>query len=286
MTKRRGLGRGLSSLIPVDESFDASTGMITVRIDEIEPNPHQPRGNIDKSSLNELAVSIKEHGLIQPIIVTSNDKGKYIIIAGERRWRAADLAGFDELQVIIKEATPQSMLEMALVENIQRDDLNAIEEAHAYRQLIDEFGLTQEDVSRRVGKSRSTVANIVRLISLPINIQSAVLDGDISGAHARALLPLPTPESQSSLMNTIIKRDLNVRQVEDIVKKMLAGEKPKPTLPKQRSPEVVELESQFQRSLGTKVTIQEGKKGGKIIIHFYSGEDLEAIYESIVGDSG
>lgn len=286
MTKRRALGRGLSSLIPVDESLDAGTGMITVGIDEIEPNPHQPRGNFDKDSLSELAVSIKEHGLIQPIIVTSNDGGKYIIIAGERRWRAADLAGLDELQVIIKEATPQSMLEMALVENIQRDDLNAIEEAHAYRQLIDEFGLTQEDVSRRVGKSRSTVANVVRLISLPVNIQTAVLNGDISGAHARALLPLPTPESQSSLMNTIIKRDMSVRQVEDIVKKILAGEKPKAALPKQRSPEVVELESQFQRSLGTKVSIQEGKKGGKIIIHFYSGEDLEAIYESIVGDSG
>lgn len=283
MTKKRGLGRGLSSLIPVDESTENKTGLISVHIDDIEPNPHQPRGAFDSSTLDELASSIKEHGLIQPIIASA-ENGRYVIIAGERRWRAAKLAGLEELQVIVKEATPQAMLEIALVENIQRDDLNPLEEAHAYRQLIDEFGLTQQDVSQRVGKSRSTVANVVRLLLLPDTVQSAILDGKISGAHARALLPLPTPEAQTAMLSTITKRNLSVREVEAIVKKILAGEKPTTKPAKKRSPEIKEFEAQFQQSLGTKVNIQEGSKGGKIVIHYYSNEDLEAIYQSIVGE--
>jgi ParB family chromosome partitioning protein len=234
----------------------------------------------------ELANSIRAHGLIQPIIVTRDENDKFTLIAGERRWRAAELAGLDEVPVVVKEATPQGMLEMALIENIQRDDLNALEEALAYDQLITDFGLTQDDVAKRVGKSRPTVANMVRLLNLPRNVQSAIINGQISGAHARALLPLTTPESQMAVMNSIIKSSLSVRQVEAIVKKILAGEKPKPKpkLVTKLSPELTDLEEKFTQFLGTKVSIQHGSKGGKVVIHYYSDEELQAIYEIIVDD--
>jgi ParB family chromosome partitioning protein len=284
MTKRRGLGRGLSSLIPVEDESSAPEGLVTVHISLIEPNPHQPRGSIEDSGLADLVASIKALGLIQPLIVTTSAVNQYTLIAGERRWRAARLAGLTHVQVIVKEATSLEMLEMALVENIQRADLNPIEEAHAYRQLINDFGQTQSEVASRIGKSRSTVANIVRLLNLPPDIQTAVVQGKISGAHARALLPLPTPEAQTAITKNIIKQDLSVRQVEAIVKKILEGEKPKPLQPTQLSPEHLELESQFRERLGTRVNIQKGAKGGKIIIHFYSDEDLQAIIESIIGD--
>ena len=284
MTKRRGLGRGLSSLIPVEDEYTTLQGLVRVHINQIEPNPHQPRGSIDEKGLTDLAASIKTLGLIQPLIVTSSGADRYTLIAGERRWRAAQIAGLTQVQVIVKEATSQDMLEMALVENIQRADLNPIEEAHAYRQLIDEFDQTQSEVAKRVGKSRSTVANIVRLLNLPTDIQVEVVSGKISGAHARALLPLPSPEAQSALTKTIIKQDLSVRQVEAIVKKLLEGEKPKSPQQTQLPPEYLELESQFRERLGTRVNIQKGAKGGKVIIHFYSDDDLQAIVDSIVGD--
>src|SRR5690606_36078779 len=170
-------------------------GILTVSIEQIIPNPRQPRTVMDEAQLAELAASINSHGLIQPLIVTETVEG-YVLIAGERRWRASRLAGLTQVPVIVKETTPQDMLELALIENIQRADLNALEEAHAYRQLIDEFGLTQENVAERVGKARSTVANLLRLLTLPEGIQQAVIDGRVSGAHARALLPLPEPDMQ------------------------------------------------------------------------------------------
>ena len=283
MSKRRGLGRGLSSLIPVEDEVSAIQGLIRVHLEQIKPNPHQPRGSIDEKGIADLATSIKNLGLIQPLIVTGSGPDRYTLIAGERRWRAAKIAGLTHIQVIVKEATSQDMLEMALVENIQRSDLNSIEEAHAYRQLIDEFGQTQSEVAKRVGKNRSTVANIVRLLNLPMDIQAAVVEDKISGAHARALLPLPSPEAQTAITNIIIKQDLSVRQVEAIVKKMLDGEKPKPHKPSQLPPEYVELESQFRERLGTRVDIQKSSKGGKVIIHFYSNDDLQVIVDSIVG---
>jgi ParB family chromosome partitioning protein len=245
---------------------------------------------VDQEKLAELAASIREHGLIQPLVVTEIAPGSYSLIAGERRWRAAALAGLSEIPVVVKEASPQDMLELALIENVQRDDLNALEEALAYQQLIDEFGMTQEEVAKSVGKSRPTksrptVANMVRILKLGPNIREAIVDGRISGAHARALLPLPTPEAQTAVMQTIVKNDLNVRQVEALVKKMLTAEKPKPKKARVVAPELTALEDQFSQSLGTKVNIQQGAEGGKVVIHYYSDEELQAIYESIVGDS-
>jgi ParB family chromosome partitioning protein len=289
MTKKRSLGRGLNALIPsgvetVTSTDEAVGGVQTVPITAIQPNPHQPRTVMDAEKLAELTLSIKEHGLIQPLIVTHSGE-QYTLIAGERRWRASQQAGLAEVPVIIKEATPQEMLELAIIENIQRADLNPLEEAHAYQQLIEEFGLIQEEVAKRVGKGRSTVANLVRLLNLPPNIQQAVADGEISGAHGRALLPLPTPEAQTAAMNQIIKHELNVRQTEALVKKLLAEQKPtpksRPTLP----PELADLQRQFADSLGTRVNIEKSGQGGRVVIHYYNDEDLQAIYETIVRSS-
>jgi ParB family chromosome partitioning protein len=285
MAKRKALGRGLGSLIPDSGQVeDSQSGLVVVPLEAISPNPHQPRSNVDQEKLEELAASIRQHGLIQPLIVTQTAPGQYALIAGERRWRAATLAGLHELPVVVKEASPQEMLELAIIENVQRDDLNAIEEAVAYQQLIEEFGMTQEDVAKRVGKSRPTVANLVRLLNLGPDVQASVVDGRISGAHARALLPLPTPESQTAVMQTVVKNGLSVRQVEALVKKMLAGAKPKPKQAKRISPEMAALADEISQSLGTKVDIQQSAKGGRLVIHYYSDEELQAIYESIIGE--
>ncbi len=283
MSKKRGLGRGLNALIPGSELPDSETGLQIIPLARITPNPHQPRSMMDEEKLAELAASIKEHGLIQPLIVTQTG-ADYTLIAGERRWRAAQLAGLRELPVVVKEATPQAMLELAIIENIQRADLNPLEEAYAYQQLIDEFGLTQENVAQRVGKGRSTVANLVRLVNLPQNIQQAVIDGRISGAHARALLPLSTPEAQTRAMNQIIRLNLSVRQTESLVKKLVTAEVPKPKPRKKLSAELLALQTRFEQSLGTHVNIQKGENGGKVVIHFYSDEELQSIYETIVGE--
>ena len=291
MTKRKtGLGRGLGALIPNQPEAAAAeikgTSVQFVPILSIQPNPHQPRtSKMDEEKLAELAASIKEHGLIQPLIVTRNKKGDgYILIAGERRWRASQtIPGITEIPVIVKEATPQEMLELAIIENIQRDDLNPLEEAYAYQQLMDEFNLTQEDVATRVGKGRSTVANLVRLLNLPNNIQQAVTDGQMSGAHARALLPLPTPEAQTNAMNVIMKRNLSVRQTEALVKSLMAENKPAPKKRHQLSPHLTDLQTQFREKLSTKVSIvtDEAEEEGKVVIHFYSDEDLQNIFEAI-----
>lgn len=289
MTKKRSLGRGLNALIPsgvetITGTDEVAAGVQTVPISAIQPNPHQPRTVMDAEKLAELTLSIKEHGLIQPLIVTQSGD-QYTLIAGERRWRASQQAGLVEISVIVKEATSQEMLELAIIENIQRADLNPLEEAYAYQQLMDGFGLIQEEVAKRVGKGRSTVANLVRLLNLPPNIQQAVSDGEISGAHGRALLPLPTPEAQTAAMNQIIKHDLNVRQTEALVKKLLAEQKPtpkpRPTLP----PELTDLQRQFADSLGTRVNIEKSGNGGRVVIHYYNDEDLQAIYETIVRPS-
>jgi ParB family chromosome partitioning protein len=283
MSKKRGLGRGLSALIPGEEVAPEEGGVSNLSISAIRPNPHQPRSNMDDGDLIQLANSIREHGLIQPLIVTKS-AGRYTLIAGERRWRAAQKAGLTEVPAIIKEATPQEMLELALIENIQRADLNPIEEAHAYQQLMEEFGLTQDKVAQRVGKGRSTVANLVRLLTLPEDIQQAVIDDRISGAHARALLPLPSSEMQAGAMKQVVRLSLSVRQTETLVKNLLADKKPKPKQKPALPAELIALQGDFEQALGTRVEIQKSAKGGKVVIHYYSNEDLQSIYDAILGD--
>lgn len=284
MSKKSGLGRGLGALIPIDESTSEEAGGVrNLNVADIGVNPHQPRTVVEEEALVELAASIREHGLIQPLIVTKAEGG-YTLIAGERRWRAAQIAGLVQVPAIIKEATPQEMLELAIIENIQRADLSALEEAYAYQQLMDEFNLTQEEVAKRVGKGRSTVANLVRLLTLPDNILQAVSSGQISGAHARALLPLPTVEMQTNAMRQIIKLSLSVRQTENLVKSLLSERKPTPKQKKALPAELAALQIQFEQSLGTRVNIQKSGQGGRIVIHYYSDEELQAIYDAILGD--
>jgi ParB family chromosome partitioning protein len=285
MTKRKSLGRGLNALIPSEPEHQTSSGTRTVAVLDISPNPRQPRTIMDEAALAELAASIREHGLIQPLIV-SMEGDKFVLIAGERRWRAAQLAGLATVPVVVKETTPQEMLELAIIENIQRADLNALEEALAYRQLMDEFGLTQEEVADRVGKARSTVANLVRLLQLPADVQQSVLDGRLSGAHAREILRLPTAEQQIQAKNQMVRLGLNRRQAAALVDSLLAEKKPQPKPRKSLSPEMLALQEQFERTLGTRVAIvDEGDKGGRVVIYFYSDEELQAIYESIAPEA-
>ena len=281
--KRSALGRGLNALIPSSGEQPRGDAVRVVLIDQIMPNPRQPRTVLDRDKLAELAASIQVHGLIQPLVVTETVEG-FVLIAGERRWRASQLAGLEQVPVIVKETTPQDMLELALIENIQRADLNALEEAHAYRDLSDEGGLTQEPAAARVRTARTTVANLLRLLNLPENIQTAVIEERMSGAHARALLPLKTPEAQTAAMNQVLKLNLSVRQTEALVASLLADRRPEPRPRKQLPPELAELQGRFERILGTRVNIEQGAKGGRVVIHYYSDEDLNAIYTTLSGD--
>lgn len=284
MSKKHGLGRGLGALIPSDETaLNRKEVIRMIPVDSLQPNPHQPRSMMDEGQLADLAASIRSHGLIQPIIVTETAAG-YVLIAGERRWRASRLAGLTEVPVIVKETTPQDMLVLALIENIQRADLNPLEEAHAYKQLVGEFELTHADVADRVGKGRSTVTNLIRLLELPENIQAAVFDGRISGAHGRALLSLPTPEMQTNALNQIIRLNLSVRQTEELVTNLMAERRPAPRPRKALPPELADLQNRFEESLGTRVNIHKGEQGGQVVIHFYSDEELNAIFQAIVGE--
>jgi ParB family chromosome partitioning protein len=284
---KRGLGKGLGALIPTAPSELAAASIREVAVDAIAPNPRQPRQKQDPDALQELADSIREHGLIQPLIVTAAPPDQpvasvqYQLIAGERRWAAAQLAGLIAVPVIVKEATPQQMLELALVENIQRADLNPLEEAIAYQQLIDEFGLTQEQVADRVGKSRVAVTNTVRLLRLPDEVKAALLEGRVAEGHARALLALENPDAMVKLLKVVVRQGLNVRQTEELVRRQTAQVRPEtPTPP---SPDTVALENRFREALGTKVRLFRSKRGGKLVIHFFSEEELQVIYDAIVG---
>jgi len=283
MGRRSGLGRGLEALIPVAEGPEA-VGLQQAPVAAISPNPLQPRTAFDPEALAELAASIREHGLIQPLIVTQQGSERYQLIAGERRWQAARMAGLATVPVIVKEATPQQALELALVENIQRADLNPLEEASAFRQLVDEFGLSQEQVAERVGKSRVAVTNTLRLLRLPAEVKQALADGTVQEGHARALLGLPTSQAQVSAVQLVVKRALSVRQTEELVRRLVEPPPPKPAEPP--PPEARSLEEQFRARLGTKVQLYRNRKGrGRLVIHFYSEEELQTIYEAIVGGS-
>jgi len=286
VTKKPALGKGLNALISqnVKAQSPAEGGPSMLSIDQIKPNPQQPRQQFDPEKLQELADSIKEHGLIQPIVASKNG-ATYQIIAGERRWRAAQLAGLKSVPVFIKETTPQQMLELALVENIQRADLNPLEEAEAYAHLMDEFGLTQEVVAQRVGKSRTAVANTLRLLKLSAPLKEALTEGKISEGHARALLSITKPRAQQEALNTVIQRALNVRQTEALVRQILTGQtKSKPTR-QPLSAHDKDLLARFQTKLGTKIemTRSEAEDGGRLVIHFYSDEELQAIFNAILG---
>lgn len=281
MKERRGLGKGLEALIPMAQ--EAPGGVTQVPVSAITPNPMQPRVRLDPEALAELAASIREHGLIQPLIVSQQGPERYQLIAGERRWQAAKIAGMATVPAILKETTPQQALELALVENIQRADLNPLEEASAFRQLVEEFGLTQDQVADRVGKSRAAVTNTLRLLRLPVQVRDCLAEGTIYEGHARALLALPTPEAQVATLALVVKRALSVRQTEELVRRLL--EQPVPEKPKHTvTPETEALEEEFRQTLGTKVNLYRNRKGrGRLIIHFYSEEELQAIYDVIVG---
>jgi ParB family chromosome partitioning protein len=260
-----------------------------VHVDDILANPRQPRHELDAESLRELADSILEHGLLQPLIVTETSPGeagagpRYRLIAGERRWRAAVLAGQETVPVLVKEATPQETLELALVENLQRADLNPLEEANAYRQLVEEFGLSQEKVAERVGRSRVSVTNALRLLGLPDEAKDALLENRITGGHARALLGLKELPLQLRVLRAIEKQSLSVRQTEELVRRLAAATPPHKRTTTRQTPETQALEDRFRKSLGTKVSLYRSKRGGRLVIHFFSEEELQALYDRIVG---
>ncbi len=296
--RRRGLGRGLDALLgsaasnpELQDRLVAETetgGVRLIAVTAILPNPHQPRTRFDPNALAELAASIAEHGLIQPLIVTETpgQPDRYWLIAGERRWRAAQAAGLGEVPVIVREATSQQLLEWALIENVQRADLNPLEEASAYQSLLKEFNLTQAQVAERVGKSRSAVANAVRLLSLPVSIQSALNDEAVSAGHARALLPLADAGVMEIALEQVLARDLNVRQTEALVRKLLdpAPESTPPSTSPQVEAHLRSLEARFRSTLGTKVSLDRRSDGsGRLVVHFYSDDDLDTIYRQIVG---
>ncbi|HDQ73347.1 MAG TPA: ParB/RepB/Spo0J family partition protein, partial [Chloroflexi bacterium] len=248
----------------------------------ITPNPHQPRSTIRDQDLVELAASIEEHGIIQPLVVNRVPDG-YQLIAGERRWRSARLAGLSQVPVVIKDVAPREMLELALVENLQRSDLSPLEEAMAYNQLAEDFDMTQEQIARRVGKSRVAVANTMRLLKAARPIQEALMAEKISEGHARALLGLEREEAQAAALKTVLKQGLNVRQTEALVRRLQGEEQREAPQEPAVSPETRALENDFREALGTKVSLNRGKKGGRVVIYFYSEEELDALYERIVG---
>ncbi len=284
MARKTGLGRGLDALIPRSERDETPTGVAQIPVDQIEPNPRQPRITLDDVELTELAASILEHGVIQPVILTrGRTENTYFLIAGERRWRASKQAGLRTIPAIIREATEQQRLLWALIENVQRADLGPLETAEAYRQLHEDMGLTHEEVATRVGKSRVAVTNTLRLLRLPLVIQQVLTKGQIREGHARALLALPTVQSQTAVLQTVLNQELSVRQTEKLVKKM-SGVRPEPKIKPGLPPEFSEIEQRLREQLGTKVRLTRSRKGGTVTIHYYSDEELDTLVETILRD--
>jgi len=284
--KRPGLGKGLDALIPSHpegEILEEFGGVLEVPLGLISANPHQPRRTFDEEKLKELAASIKEHGIIQPLVLSATDSDeeqKYALIAGERRLRASHLAGLKTVPAVLREADGQDHLLLALIENVQRADLNPLETATAYQNLALEFSLSHAEIGKRVGKSRTSVTNTLRLLDLPDVVQQAVRKNQISMGHARALLALPTIKGQSAALQTILTQELNVRQTESLVTRLKGKKKPKPPKKDQKSPEIKALEEDMQSALGTKVRITRSKKGaGTITVHYYTDEELNTLID-------
>jgi ParB family chromosome partitioning protein len=256
--------------------------VIDVPLARVSPNPHQPRRHWDDAELEDLAASIREHGVLQPVLVTETLNG-YQLIAGERRVRASRLAGLERIPALIRQLADRDQLEVALVENVQRSDLDPIEEALAYRQLIDEFGLTQERVAERVGKARATVANTLRLLELHADIQAAIGDGRLTEGHGRALGGIPT-DSQPSILGTVLGQGLSVRQTEELVRRLREPrERSTPSPAPRLDPDLERVEEELRHHLGTKVSLSRSRKGGRIVIEYYSDEELGRLYERLIG---
>jgi ParB family chromosome partitioning protein len=290
MHQKKVLGRGLGALIPtkpVEAPAPAApavpgSGLMQLPIEQIAPNPLQPRKTFNEASIEELARSVREHGIVQPLVVTRSGDNKYKLIAGERRYRAAQKAGLTSVPVVVKEDMSEGdALQIALIENIQREDLNPIEEALAYHQLHEEFGLTQEEISKRVGKERSTVANFLRLLKLPDSVKRLLASGQLSMGHARAILAVDSAKKQEQLADRVVKRNLNVRQTE-----MLASEASPAKAEEKEKPKDVftaDAEEKLQRTLRTKVEIDRKRRGGMIHIRFASEEDLIRLVDELMG---
>jgi len=292
---KKGLGRGLKALIPaVPLTEDENKDIQWIDVTYIKPNENQPRKNIDKEKLAELAGSIKEHGVVQPIIVIAIDENNYEIVAGERRWRASQLAGVAKIPAIIKDYTPQQISEIALIENIQRENLNPIEESRAFKALLEEHNLTQEELSKKIGKSRPYIANSLRLLYLPAELKSLLSEGRISVGHARALLAIEEEELQKVIAYRIIDEKLSVRQVEEIVNQFqephLAADEGNTQASKSHKketkidPEINEIEDRLQTYFGTKVQLKYQKGKGKIEINYYSEDELDRLVEIILNE--
>jgi ParB family chromosome partitioning protein len=288
MSKRGGLGRGLSALIPgAPEAGEASTGLLEVPANAIAPNPKQPRSRFDDETLKELAASIREVGILQPIVVRRTGQG-YEVVTGERRLRAAKLAGLATVPVVLRDSDDSDLLREALIENIHREDLNPIELGEAFRQLLDELGLKQEELADRVGVSRSHIANTIRLLALPFDVQQLLTDERISAGHARALLALGDQEAITSLSLRVAAEDLSVRETEEIVRRFI--EAPPEPAPKKKSepsepadPSLAEVEEILSEQLATRVVIRMGRRRGQVLIDFGSADDLDRIVSEIVG---
>ena len=275
----QGLGRGLAALIP--QRSASTTGSVEIPLARIRENPRQPRQRMADDALATLSASIREHGVIQPILVTETIDG-YQLVAGERRVRAARLAGLERIPAVVRQLAEQQQLELALVENVQREDLDPIETARAYRQLIDEFAFTQEDLATRVGRARATVANTLRLLELHDAVQDAIVNGSITEGHARALGGLP-PDAQARVLGTVVDDGLSVRQTEELVRRLREPREPVSRAEPAADPDAERVEEDLRRSLGTKVRLTRTRRGGRIVIDFYGDDELARLYQRLVG---
>lgn len=281
MPPRTGLGKGLDALIPTGQkTTSGESGIAHIPVDLIQRNPRQPRENFDFEELESLAASIREHGVLQPLIVSPGKNGVYTLIAGERRLQAARKAELKTVPVVIRHATDQQLLELALIENVQRADLNALEEAEAYQHLAKEFKMSHETIATRVGKSREAVTNKMRLLDASGAVKQALVDGKISEGHARALLALSTAKAQETLLSQVINLDLSVRQTEALARKY-TGQKAVSKRRSSLSADITDLERRLRSSLGTKVSLKHGKKGGTVTIYYYSDEELDSLLEKL-----
>jgi ParB family transcriptional regulator, chromosome partitioning protein len=282
MSKRSGLGKGLDALIPTGQTTPSGdgSGVTQVPVDLIQRNPRQPREKFDIEELENLAASVREHGVIQPLIVTPGKNGIYVLIAGERRLQASRKAGLKTVPVVIRHATDQQFLELALIENVQRADLNPIEEAEAYQHLAKEFRMSHEAIAERVGKSRVAVTNTIRLLDASAAVKQALVDGQITEGHARAMLRLSSANAQEELLKKVVTLDLSVRQTEMLARKY-SGQKPVSGRRASQSADVIDVERRLRSSLGTKVLLKHGKKGGTVTIYYYSDEELDSLLEKL-----